>query len=170
MQDKLKPCPFCGNIPELNYNTEAKKYYIQCEMQECNIGAGTLWLEQADVVSDWNTRAADSINQALVDALKGNVNALKGVIRVADRKTIEFDAAHAAITTAEAALGVGIGKYALFKDGVQISPLCQDEKTAYGYAFGKGVYKKVDSGIEWDKSFEIKCVEAALALAGGESE
>ena len=38
---------------------------------------------------------------ALRNTLKNMLAALKGVVRVADRKTVEFDAAHAAIAEAE---------------------------------------------------------------------
>jgi hypothetical protein len=42
-------------------------------------------------------------NAALICAAPDLLAALKGVIRVADRKTVEFDAARAAITKAERA-------------------------------------------------------------------
>lgn len=52
--------------------------------------------------SDDDLPAQTAANARLIAAAPDLLEALKGVIRVADRRTVEFDAAHAAIAKAEA--------------------------------------------------------------------
>lgn len=55
-----------------------------------------------DIVArtDWNRGEEDEANARLIVAAPDLLAALKGVLRVADRKTDEFDAARAAIAKA----------------------------------------------------------------------
>jgi redox-sensitive bicupin YhaK (pirin superfamily) len=69
------------------------------------------WLDQAarDAVEIVRLEVDLAEALALAEAARAMLAALKGVVRVADRKTDEFDAARAAIAQAEAA-GITTGE------------------------------------------------------------
>ena len=46
--DKLKPCPFCGNQPNIEQNNSTKKYRIQ--------PCGDMHTSKSVVVREWNRR------------------------------------------------------------------------------------------------------------------
>ena len=57
---KLKPCPFCGEIPEIHGSNN--KYYTTCINPSCKIVVETVNKNtKAEVVKDWNTRAESQI-------------------------------------------------------------------------------------------------------------
>lgn len=59
---KLKPCPFCGVVPEVHYyiNGDKKYYYIACGNQFCRINPSTDYhVTKAVVVREWNRRTSD---------------------------------------------------------------------------------------------------------------
>lgn len=59
---KLKPCPFCGVVPEVQKRTNGEKeyYHIACENLYCRINPGTDYHVTKDVVvREWNRRASD---------------------------------------------------------------------------------------------------------------
>lgn len=97
----LKPCPFCGGSAIKGIRCEEytgpsrsgrDRYFdfIRCDACNSTIDEETCNLESA--INAWNTRT-DPLVQELVAALEG-------VIRVADRATVEFDAAHKALSRA----------------------------------------------------------------------
>ena len=55
---KLKPCPFCGDTPELTYDILAQAFRIECD---------GCWVVMKDVmdngaealVKEWNTRVSE---------------------------------------------------------------------------------------------------------------
>lgn len=58
MESELKPCPFCGDIPELFYDTSNNEWRIEC---------GSCWAAMTDgldqgaetLVEEWNTRVSE---------------------------------------------------------------------------------------------------------------
>jgi len=69
---ELKPCPFCGEIPEYqfyNTNTDNEKHYIECDcgVELCDFAKNTLY-------KHWNTRANPT---ALLKELEEVVRQLK---------------------------------------------------------------------------------------------
>ena len=58
---KLKPCPFCGEIPKIDYGCEyiddIAKYWIQCNNEKCRIRPCTdMHVYKFVVVREWNRR------------------------------------------------------------------------------------------------------------------
>jgi Lar family restriction alleviation protein len=54
---KLKPCPFCGEMPELvEYGIELEACYIECVNIECSITVITVGGDKKEVIKEWNTR------------------------------------------------------------------------------------------------------------------
>lgn len=58
METKLKPCPFCGDIAELNYDVLANKWRIACS------GCWAIMIDGMDegeeaLVDMWNTRTGE---------------------------------------------------------------------------------------------------------------
>ena len=55
MKEKLKPCPFCGEIPEvLKYE---EKYYISCRDYNCKVNPITNFRKtKKTVIKYWNKR------------------------------------------------------------------------------------------------------------------
>ena len=52
----LLPCPFCGDIPEMNTNREnAKIIYFQVEC-DCGAIAGSAYTTESAAVKNWNRR------------------------------------------------------------------------------------------------------------------
>jgi hypothetical protein len=50
---ELKPCPFCGGIPQLQPNL----IFIRCDACNVELGESESW--KADVIEKWNTRSLD---------------------------------------------------------------------------------------------------------------
>lgn len=58
MTDKLKPCPFCGGQPIVEYGNGIKKYWICCQNEKCRIQPTTDAHKNKGVVTrEWNRRA-----------------------------------------------------------------------------------------------------------------
>ena len=58
-EPKLKPCPFCGKIPTIEFYKN-EWYGIACENEKCKIQPNTAWLKKrANVIREWNRRAND---------------------------------------------------------------------------------------------------------------
>lgn len=57
MQSKFKPCPFCGNFPNVEFDTEIGQYKLECK--KCK-EKGIIYYCIADsikeVINKWNTR------------------------------------------------------------------------------------------------------------------
>lgn len=90
-----KPCPFCGI--HLTPVTLDMRYASDTACQHpptgCVLDGLNVFGKQTPL---WNRRTNDGIERLL--ALNAEMlAALEGVVRVADRKTIEFDAARTAI-------------------------------------------------------------------------
>lgn len=94
-QDKLLPCPFCDNEPF--YQNSLKYHSIDCLNEFCTVRPCTDTFNHKDeAVKSWNTRA----NLCPPDAaarIAELEKCLRDVIRIADRKTVEFDRARAAL-------------------------------------------------------------------------
>ena len=55
---ELKPCPFCGEMPNRGQNTTTKKYWIGCENPRCRINpTADHHISKAVVTREWNKRA-----------------------------------------------------------------------------------------------------------------
>ncbi len=60
MSNTLKPCPFCGEIPTRKYNEHLKKWYIQCENENCRIQPVTdAHVNKSVITREWNKRAKE---------------------------------------------------------------------------------------------------------------
>lgn len=53
MNQKLNPCPFCGEIPSLRQMKSTKQYYLFC--RKCNIET-TSFNDREEIIKYWNTR------------------------------------------------------------------------------------------------------------------
>ena len=54
---RLKPCPFCGELPKLEYGNGIKKYWYVCENEKCPCQPLTYAHKNKGVVTRaWNTR------------------------------------------------------------------------------------------------------------------
>lgn len=54
---KLKPCPFCGIIPELTYMKSIDKYFYSCPNEKCPCSPLTYAHKNKGVVARaWNRR------------------------------------------------------------------------------------------------------------------
>ncbi|MBQ8766075.1 MAG: Lar family restriction alleviation protein [Clostridia bacterium] len=57
MQNELKPCPFCGEIPKVHYNEVLEMYTVECENKNCNIVCHTcLAIKKEYAIENWNRR------------------------------------------------------------------------------------------------------------------
>lgn len=79
MMGELKPCPFCGDMPETEHMPEIGGYFVSCENGECSVNPsannGGVDSEEAAIVA-WNIRASDQQNEALL----AQVNRLRDVM------------------------------------------------------------------------------------------
>lgn len=54
---KLKPCPFCGAIPIIEFGNGIKKYWVCCQNEKCRIQPTTdAHKTKSVVVREWNKR------------------------------------------------------------------------------------------------------------------
>lgn len=101
MSEELKPCPFCNGAASLalcGFGT-ARVTCMDCGSE------GQYSPSREAAMAAWNRRPPT------IPASVGRraMEALEGVLRVADRKTDEFDAARAAITELQQALAAPSG-------------------------------------------------------------
>lgn len=54
MTDKLKPCPFCGRIPELRHDDDGFSYIV-CANDNCYVKTDG-YLNDDTAIKAWNTR------------------------------------------------------------------------------------------------------------------
>ena len=73
MSDELKPCPFCGSIPEVHYDNDGTRI-IRCANTEC---AGLYWEDFDDIT--WNTRPIEDALRAKNAQLRAALEAVRGV-------------------------------------------------------------------------------------------
>lgn len=62
MNDELKPCPFCGNKPELFVSgfKEGFLYSVSCNQVDCWIKPCTEWTtHRQEAIDDWNRREGE---------------------------------------------------------------------------------------------------------------
>lgn len=60
MSKNLKPCPFCGAIPTLEYDNGIKKWWIMCDNEKCKIQPMTdAHAFKGVIVGEWNRRVND---------------------------------------------------------------------------------------------------------------
>lgn len=74
-EPELKPCPFCGNAPEMDsaYEPNGTLYsYIEC--RECDIRLK--WGDDDLVTDAWNQRIPDPTLLARIEALEGALRTL----------------------------------------------------------------------------------------------
>ena len=56
----VKPCPFCGELPDVEYFDDIKKYWVTCNNPKCRIQPHTdAHASKAVVVREWNRRKED---------------------------------------------------------------------------------------------------------------
>ena len=56
----LKPCPFCGIIPTIEYDDYFMKWVISCNNHKCKIQPSTdLHKRKGVITKEWNRRAED---------------------------------------------------------------------------------------------------------------
>ena len=53
MSEQLKPCPFCGGIPQLHAISFGDRWFVDC--LKC-LGRGTETYLRDDAISAWNKR------------------------------------------------------------------------------------------------------------------
>ena len=54
---ELKPCPFCGVVPTVEFNNGIKKYWIGCNNPKCRIQPTTdAHTNKSVIVREWNRR------------------------------------------------------------------------------------------------------------------
>ena len=57
MNKNLKPCPFCGTYPNLEYDEHIKKFWINCNNPKCKIWPCTdVHKNKGVIVREWNKR------------------------------------------------------------------------------------------------------------------
>jgi Lar family restriction alleviation protein len=60
---ELKPCPFCGETPELEAFIDRFnriKYGVECHGEDCEINLFTDWYaDKKEAIEAWNRRAED---------------------------------------------------------------------------------------------------------------
>lgn len=54
---KLKPCPFCGTVPQRIHDEESDTNKIMCVDDTCRMKPETDWLVNDYDMTIWNTRA-----------------------------------------------------------------------------------------------------------------
>lgn len=65
MTEKLKPCPFCGEEPYLQFRESDKtlldvEFYVECANPYCGVEPVTSGFEtEEDAIAAWNRRAGD---------------------------------------------------------------------------------------------------------------
>ena len=58
---ELKPCPFCGKTPTIEYGASIKKYWISCTNDKCACAPCTYaHVNKGVVVRAWNSRDNDA--------------------------------------------------------------------------------------------------------------
>ena len=63
---ELKPCPFCGNAPEME--SEDGFSFVRCYDQHCKADARSgLWLSESEAIEAWNTRAPVVVTDEMVE-------------------------------------------------------------------------------------------------------
>lgn len=56
-EDKLKPCPFCGNRAELTiFNYNYGTVTVGCTNEECDITMGKAFFTDEEAIRHWNRR------------------------------------------------------------------------------------------------------------------
>lgn len=91
----LEPCPFCGGPISIGKTLVGEAWAIDCEACDC---AGRPYPTKAEAIATWNVRTLRSVEPPSI--ISELLNALKGVVAVSDRKTVEYDRAHAVIAKA----------------------------------------------------------------------
>jgi Lar family restriction alleviation protein len=58
--ETLKPCPFCGEVPIVEYDLNIKLYSVSCHSKKCHICLMT-WArrKKQDAIDYWNQRAGE---------------------------------------------------------------------------------------------------------------
>lgn len=74
MKIELKPCPFCGQMPEIRQDyryprpecNRTKAYEVICMNWDCPIYKAdyNYYFSEADAIKAWNTRAGESNGKA----------------------------------------------------------------------------------------------------------
>jgi hypothetical protein len=67
---KLKNCPFCGSVPEVQSSPATTRYPGKVFWITCSCGIETP-VRPTGITKFWNTRAPDSSAERLAEALRG---------------------------------------------------------------------------------------------------
>jgi len=62
MSNELKPCPWCGETPELVQRDSARdeSWQIVCVNSECPVGPASYWFSRREVIGQWNIQMGRS--------------------------------------------------------------------------------------------------------------
>ena len=77
---ELKPCPFCGEVPEIKERGENIALFV-CTSPPCkgsSMFMGFVRDDRAKAIAAWNARTSDPAVQALVEAGNRMANSIKG--------------------------------------------------------------------------------------------
>lgn len=57
MASELKPCPFCGKTPIVEFGNGIKKYWISCNNPKCRVQPTTdAHIKKSVITREWNRR------------------------------------------------------------------------------------------------------------------
>jgi len=78
MQDKLKPCPFCGSdeflqVRHCEGTVIHPAYKVKCD----NCGASTGYSDRGDHVKEWNKRNSEDVMKQYFDSIPILINFIK---------------------------------------------------------------------------------------------
>ena len=85
-EDEIKPCPFCGVVPEQYRDRQFEDWVIYCGNDDCPIEVDVRDSEPAQAITAWNTRAGEQAayergeaeeRGRVAEALTGWMNASK---------------------------------------------------------------------------------------------
>jgi hypothetical protein len=83
--EKLGPCPFCGNEPELDqeYPEEIFSWQVRCTNRKCHIMPSGVFESSEEAIAAWNKRTTHD-TEALKEANKLLRRAMNQLISVND--------------------------------------------------------------------------------------
>ena len=60
MPDKLKPCPFCGEEPDLQFCESTQEFYLECANPNCDVELCTYGFDtEKEAIAAWTRRGED---------------------------------------------------------------------------------------------------------------
>jgi hypothetical protein len=94
MDDKYKPCPFCGSKARENWHEGLAGYSIECNTSEhgCHIKTPIFTMREA-AIKKWNTRPLEDAQAAKIEELRTDISGYRRTVSAQhDRiKTLEAE-------------------------------------------------------------------------------